>query len=337
MERGQVVFARDPGQCLRRPLLQGSLLESSRAVAEHIAWSKTVTNLLEVTVSHLGLIERMPAAQYFAIEALSNSGISTLMERSPRHYKLSFTEEARAHAREPSPQMLNGTLTHVAVLEPDELTRRYVVGPDVDKRSKEWKTFTAKAKDMGLEVITQLEREVAFEQAAAVRSVPLIADLLADGKPEVSCFWHEEVSLDGIKVKILCKARIDWVHMVGTDEEPAAVLFDLKTSGNAARSAFERSVANYNYHRQAMWYSRGFEAATGIKVVGFVFGVVESSWPFAATPCMIDDLAMERGQQECQDALQLAARCQYRNEWPGYPQDIQILSLPPWKLKEITA
>src|SRR4029453_14156164 len=220
-----MVLSRDVRQRSARPSLQGSLVASSRAVAEHVAWSRTMTNLMEVTVAHLGLIERMPAHQYFKIEALSNSGMTKLLERSPWHYKMSFSEEAESHVTAPSAQMFNGTLTHCAVLEPLEWPKRYVVGPEVDKRTKEWKAFVANTTTMGLEVVSQLEHDLAFAQAQAVRSVPLIADLLTDGKPEVSCFWHEEVDIDGEhKVKVLCKARIDWVHMVGTEAAPAAVL-----------------------------------------------------------------------------------------------------------------
>lgn len=288
--------------------------------------------ILSITLPHLGLIERMPSEQYFSIEALNNSGMTNLLERSPWHYKMSFAEDAVRHAVSPSLQMFNGTLTHCASLEPLEFPKRYVVGPDVDKRTKLWKQFREDWPEH--EVIDQLQYDSAWAQANAVRKIPLIDDILSSGKSEVSVFWNELVESAGKTIEVLCKARIDWVHMVGTSDAPAAILLDLKTTGNASQAAFERSIATFSYHRQCMWYSRGFTAATGIPVVGFVFALVESSYPYAATPCMLDDEAMTRGAAECGNALRLVAQCQQRNEWPSYPQDIQIFSLPPWKLKE---
>ena len=293
-----------------------------------------MNDVVNTTLTHLGMIENMPAMQYFSIAALSNSGMKHL-KHSPFHYKAMQSDEAARHSAAPSMQMFNGTLVHCATLEPGAFAVRYAIGPDVDKRTKEWKTFLASV-PAGVEVIDQQQLEVSHAQAKAIRSLPRVAEILEDGKPEVSLFWVEHVLLEpeGVTVEVLCKARLDWVRIVGTATAPAAIIFDLKTTSDASQQAFERSIATFGYHRQAMWYSRGFHAATGIPVVGFVFGLVESMYPYAATPCMLDDVAMERGAKECGDALKLVARCIHRNDWPSYPSDIQLFSLPAWALKE---
>jgi hypothetical protein len=220
--------------------------------------------------------------------------------------------------------MFNGTLVHCALLERADFDERYLCLPDgTNKRTKVYQEVEAAAIAQGkLAIITELQREQAFAQADALRTLPEVAQLLADGHPEVSAFWRDPVT------DTLCKCRPDWVSPVGYGK--GCVLLDVKTSGDASPEAFARSVVSFGYHTQASWYCAGYALASGLEVHGMVFAVVESEFPHACTPYMLDDEALRRARESIHAALVLHERCEREASWPGYPNTIQVLSLPRW-------
>jgi hypothetical protein len=265
-----------------------------------------------------GLVYGMVNADYHAVPALGASGLK-LLARSPAHYFGVMLDPARPQS-EPSPAMRAGTLAHCAILEPDELAARYVVKPEgVDLRTKDGKAWVA-AVTAGVEIMTAEQRETAIRQAAAVRALPEICDLLAGGKPEVSAFWTDAATGE------LCKCRPDWVATL----DEGVILVDVKTAQDASPAGFAKAVANFGYHRQAAWYVNGYEQASGRRVLGFVFAVVESNYPHAAAAYMLTDEDTERAGADNRRLLDLYVACKRANAWPGYPSAIQQLALPPW-------
>lgn len=269
------------------------------------------------TLMHLGLIEGMPAADYFAIEAMSSSGLRRF-KRSPWHYRAPFVLP-QEEVSKPSPQMIAGTLGHACLLEPERFERDYVIGPDTTKTSKVWKEFVAA--HPGCEVITLAQHEVASKQAISMRAHPEISKLLKRGKPEVSCFWRDA------QYNLPCKARLDWVHDLGDE---GALILDYKTTSDAGFESFSRSVANFGYHLQARWYMDGYEAATGREVVGYVLGVVESDFPYCVAMYMLDQSALDQAAREIQRVMARYAQCVESDRWPGYPVEPQLITLPSW-------
>ncbi len=261
----------------------------------------------------------VPNADYHAGPGLSHSGAKRL-RKSAYHYHALLNPTAPARA--PTPQMLNGTLVHCALLEPDLFFMRYVVAPELHKASNAYKDFAAKCVAGGLLPITQQQRDAAFDQAQALRSLPDIAQLMAGGAAEVSAFWRDPAH------DILCKCRPDWVSPVGYGK--GCVLLDVKTTSDATPQQFARSVANFEYHAQADWYCSGYELASGQQVHGMVFAVVESEYPYACCAYMLDDEAMRKGRQMNLTARATYALCEEAGAWPGYPDTIQVLSLPAW-------
>jgi hypothetical protein len=266
-----------------------------------------------------GVHRGMSNAAYQASDALSVSQVKRL-RRSPFHYRALLSPTAPQKA--PTPQMLNGTLTHCALLEPDAFPLRYVVGPDLNKNSNAWRAFIAE--HAAFEVIDQQAKDRAHAQADALRALPEVAELMAHGEAEVSAFWHEEVG----GVPVLCRCRPDWVsHKPGA---LGCVLLDVKTTTDASPEGFARACNTFDYHLQADWYCRGYELASGLRVHGMVFVVVESEFPFAAAAYMLSDRALELAHQQNRDALRTFARCQAAQSWPGYAQGIRVIDLPQW-------
>ena len=268
-----------------------------------------------------GIRHGLSNAAYHASGALSCSEVKRL-RKSPFHYHAHLTPTAPPKL--PTAAMLNGTLVHCALLEPAEFDKRYVVGPEVSKNSNAWKIF--KAEREGAEVITQVQRDAAFAQAANLRALPEVDSLMADGMPEVSAFWFEDDA--ELEAPVMCRCRPDWVGVVAYGT--GAVLIDVKTGTDASPEGFSRAVQNFSYHLQADWYCRGYAKAAGIDVHGMVFAVVENEFPYAAAAYMLSDAALIKARAANREALKKYAQCRAAQSWPGYAPGITVIDLPPW-------
>lgn len=266
----------------------------------------------------LGLVDGMPNADYHATSAIGASGIKRLAQ-SPAHF-FGATRHPERPASVPSAAMLAGTLAHCLILEPSTVATRYAVKPEgLDGRTKDGKAWIASVAP-GLEVVSVAQMAAAARQADAVRELPQVAELLSKGEAEVSAFWLDD------DTGTHCKCRPDWVSPAGD----GVILVDVKTTQDASPTGFARSVAKFGYHLQTEWYTRGYERASGLRVLGFVFAVVEADWPHAAAAYMLDDDAMTRAAAENRRLLSLYTDCAERNDWPAYGREIQPLSLPAW-------
>jgi exodeoxyribonuclease VIII len=263
--------------------------------------------------SHMtGLVYGLANSEYHSIPALSASGLK-LLAKTPFHYRNRPTKP-------PTSAMFAGTLAHCAILESSEFFSRYVIRPaEIDLRTKDGKAWMASV-PAGMEVITEEQARTARMQELAVHEMPAIAPLLAVGQPEVSAFWVDEQTGER------CKCRPDWVHTV----EGGVILLDVKTATDASPSGFQRAMWNFRYDLQAAWYSDGFEKASGVPVLAFVFVVVESDAPHAAAAYCLSDETMAAAREDNRRLLDLYAECKRTDTWPGYPTSIGILNRPAW-------
>jgi len=195
----------------------------------------------------------------------------------------------------------------------------------VIRSTKVWKEF--EAANAGKKCIKPGEYEAAMRQGESVRRLPEIRDALAAGHPEVSAFWIDPET--GVK----CRCRPDWVHPCG---DAGSILLDVKTYSDASPAEFRRQVARKRYHVQDAFYSDGFQRASGLEVLAFVFVAVETEWPYAANALMLDDLAKTTGRDLYRRDLDTYAECLRTGEWPGYSNQIEIISLPNWAISNLT-
>lgn len=269
-------------------------------------------------MEHIGLIHGMANEEYHSTPAVSNTVLSSIA-RSPAHcYALHVAEDRRKQAT--TPAFFAGTLAHCAILEPDALLERYMLKPEgLDLRTKAGKEWRD-ALPAGVLTIGADEYATALAQRDAVRAVPELAELLAEGVAEVSAFWRDD------ETGLQCKCRPDWVH---TLSDGRVILVDVKTTVDASPQQFSRSVWKYGYHRQAAWYSAGYARAAGVEVAGFVFAAVTSSHPFIGAAHTLDDDYMRIGQDECRRLLDEYADCKLTGRWPAFP-GMNLLSPPAW-------
>jgi hypothetical protein len=265
-----------------------------------------------VSNAHIGEVRDMPAAEYFAVDAMSNSAMKELA-RSPWHY-------INRVQRAPTAAMAAGTLAHTAILETAAIPARYAVRPaGLDLRTKEGKAWAESV--AGLEIITADQAAMAESQRQAVLAVPELAALLSSGYAEASVFWVDKAT------GVYCKARPDWVHPLS---DGRVILLDIKTTADESPAGFAKSVAAFGYHRQEAHYRAGFEAATGKEVAAFIFAAVTSAPPVLAVPYHLDDQASMQGAEEVAELLDLFAQCQRAGIWPPYGEGYQSISLPRW-------
>lgn len=269
-----------------------------------------------------GLHFDMDIDVYHGGAGISKTGLDS-MDANPAIYYARHLDPSRPPPRARAGQ-LEGSLAHCAILEPDQFDKRYKVGPDVSRATKEWKLFveTCAAK---LEIIKPDQYETAMRQAESVRRLPEIVDALAQGRPEVSAFWTDPETGE------LCRCRPDWVY---EPSETGVILLDVKTYSDASPEEFRRQVARKRYHVQDAFYSDGYGIASGKTVHGFIFLAVETEWPYAANALMLDDAGRDQGRRDYRRNLNTYAECRKTGIWPGYSEKIEIITLPNWAIKE---
>ena len=122
---------------------------------------------------------------------------------------------------------------------------------------------------------------------------------------------------------VRCRARFDWLT-------PEGLVLDLKTTQNASAAAFAKAVATFRYHVQHAWYLDGYHQATGDLPLGFIFIAVEKTPPYAVALYELDGEAADYGRLLARRDLARYATARDLDVWPGYPDEIQPLSLPRW-------
>jgi exodeoxyribonuclease VIII len=269
----------------------------------------------------LGVIHGMSIEQYHAGPGISKSGLDEIA-RSPAIYYARHIDPQRPAPVEKSGQM-EGSLAHCAILEPEELAKRYAVGPDVSRSTKVWKDFEANHADQVC--IKPAEYDAAMRQADSIRRLPEVRDALVRGHAEASAYWIDPVTGQ------LCRCRPDWVHPCGDNQ---TILLDVKTYSDASPREFRRQIARKRYHVQDAFYSDGYEHASKCDVLGFVFVAVETEWPYAACAVMLDDVGRDQGRRDYRRDLNTYADCCEKGVWPGYSDRIEIVSLPAWAINE---
>lgn len=282
-------------------------------------------------------VHTMEFSDYLKAEGVNNSLLKD-MARSPAHCWAMHHAQNRPE-RKQRPWMITGPLAHCAVLEPDAMAARYLVVPDDAPRRPSsaqwnakkpspdsvaamawWTEFNARAQ--GRQIITAEQYATAQGQLSGIKAHPQLRQWLESGRSELSVFWTDPAT------GLPCKARPDfWVHDL---PDGRALLLDLKTCQSAEPHAFARTIANFGYHRQAAWYSDGWQAATGQDVAGFVFAAIPSEYPFIAGAYQLCDEALIQGREECAELLQQYADCLASGYWPGHGDSVQTIELPGW-------
>jgi exodeoxyribonuclease VIII len=252
------------------------------------------------------IIDHLSNEEYHADPAVSASHLHQVA-RSGQHYWAKYVTKVPELPKSTA-AMTMGSLVHCAVLEPDELLKRYGACPP--RNTKAGKEAAAEMQSNGIEPVSESDLQQAQRMASAVRRHPYAAELLSAGKPETSIWW------DDPETGLRCKCRPDWIN--------GRTCIDLKTTTDASPKGFAKSVASFRYHVQMAHY-----LAAGL-FDQFVFIAVEKEPPYAVACYELDADAFAEGQRLRVRDLQRIANCRAMAAWPGYGDELQTISLPGW-------
>jgi hypothetical protein len=147
------------------------------------------------------------------------------------------------------------------------------------------------------------------------------------GKPEQSIFWFDE------EFGIWRRARLDWLP--NPTSNGRLICIDYKSAVSAEPGAFSRTVANFGYHMQDAFYLDAVQAVgLGDEDTAFLFVVQEKTPPYLVTVVELDARAIQVGRERNRRALEIFRDCQQSGIWPGYSNEIELISLPNWALRQ---
>jgi exodeoxyribonuclease VIII len=268
------------------------------------------------------IILDQPPETYFASEGVSKHDLD-LVNISPAHYR-----SAKSTPRdEATPAMKIGTLVHTAILEPHRFEESYILAPDADRRTKDgkasWEAVESAARELGKIVIkpSELENIKGMKESVfAHRSGS--AAIKAGGLIEASLYATHE---NGVRLR----GRPDLISK-------GNAIIDVKTcaKGAGGKAEFAKSVANFRYDVQAAFYL-DLAALVGMPKEAFVFLVVEKEAPFAVAVYQLDTESVEAGRQQYLRNLTMLSECMSFDEWPAYSSEVEVISLPKWKLNQL--
>lgn len=217
-----------------------------------------------------------------------------------------------------------GKTFHTCILEP-KVWKLFERRPDsIDMRTKAglaYKEQMARDAEMGIE---HIEPDL-YDRCMAARSEllthPEVEKLYGGMVAESSYFTTHKPT--GLKLK----ARLDAIH------EASSTIIDLKTTKDAM--AFEKSVFEYKYYRQAAFYIAMMEKMTGRKWT-YQWWAIETQAPFVHAVYEPDALSLEIARFEIEDLLHKFKKCRETGVYPGLSHEIKKLSLPNWYLQKPT-
>jgi len=255
--------------------------------------------------------------QYHADTAYHSHSMLSIFGQSRRKFQRRFVSKFDPPTP-PTPQMMLGTLTHLALLEPSRYAAEVVGSPKFDRRTKQGKADAEAFEAASVGKLTCNDEQAAIIKAimANVADSPKAKQLLwMTGPVEQSIRWQDSAT------GLLCKCRPDKLTDVA--------IVDVKTSRDPSPAGFSRAAADLGYHRQARWYQRGLESLG--KHLPFVFVVVGTESPHQVAAYQLDDDAMTLAENQINTRTRQLRDCYKHQDWrEPWEKQVTTIALPKW-------
>lgn len=272
-------------------------------------------------------VYQLPPAVYHADPvpdgSLSHSGARLLLPPScPALYSY-----RREHPPEPTREFDLGHAAHRVLLGAGNELQVIDAPNYLTKAAKEAKQAAYAADRIP---VLQHQYEQVLEMAAAVHAHPHAGLLFRGGQPEQALFWRDRTYPD-----VWRRALLDYLP-----EPPPAgrrmLIPEYKTAKSAEQSAIERAMWDYGYHIQAGWYPDAVTTLGLAERAVLVLVVQEKTPPYLVTVAEPDAPSVRVGRLQAREAIEVYRQCRASGRWPGYADDVTLVSLPPWAQRQFT-
>lgn len=274
---------------------------------------------MPTTLPQPGVHRQVPFNEYLRWPAVSKHDLD-LVNRSPRHY-----QAAKLTPTETTPAMAFGSAAHTWILEPEKAPLEIAVRPNYDRRTKAGKEMAAEfdAGAFGKTIITEEDARHLAAMSAAVNQHKIAAKLIDDAIAiEASVLWQDE------RTKAMCRCRPD---IIGKD-----YVVDLKTTYDASKDGFAKSVHKYRYQVQAAYYLDACMALNELPPESaFIFIAVEKKPPYGVAVYTLTKEDLDRGRFQYEKDLTRYAHCMQTGHWFGYSESINYIELPSYARNQI--
>lgn len=292
-------------------------------------------------IPSVGVHFNVPESDYHDLwDAASNSRLK-IIKRSPAHLQAAIEQGSKdTEAKQ------IGKAIHVAILEPDSFSSRYVVAGQCEATKKgdgnrctlNGLVLSAKSgwlcgthskgsgpSDATRTVISQAGYEVASKVRDSVHAHQSAHQLLTfEGQSELTLVWNDPDT--GLR----CKARVDRQ----TTLIPGGAFADVKSTQDASEDAFAIAIYKYWYHTQGAHYLEGAQVLD-LPVAHFVNIAVEKEPPYAVGLYRLREDTILHGANQLRPLKLLYARCLESGKWPAYSEDVVDIALPEWAARRI--
>jgi hypothetical protein len=229
-------------------------------------------------------ISMIPGTDYFADHSAVSQSMLKVFARRRRLYEAYYVTHSLPEPSETDP-MRKGTAVHTALLEPERFDDLLVTFPpeilakNGAVSTAEAKAFRERHESAGKVVLKEADAANVRAMAESVRRVcGRWLDLPAI--KERAIYWTDDVT--GLRLKM----RLDWLIRRQT-----AIVFDLKTTGDASPAAFRKRIEQNGYWMQDAHYREGIKRELGAEKVEFYFIAVEDEEPHACAIYSLDPAA----------------------------------------------
>jgi exodeoxyribonuclease VIII len=155
--------------------------------------------------------------------------------------------------------------------------------------------------------------------ASAIQELSAYKEMVAEPTiAEVTFCWND------LEFDLPCKVRPDLTTL------SYLTIGDFKSAANPTHGAFQAAAYRYHYYVSAAFTFDGVYAVTGIKPRRYLYLVGQSTSPHLAAAYEVTEDELALGRAFVRRNLRRLRECLDSGQWPGLPDAITPLGLPPW-------
>lgn len=276
--------------------------------------------------------EEIKVEDYHADKSAVNSSSLKKMIKSP----LAFHESFYGEKKEPTEAMKYGTMAHMAILQGEEFTKRYVVMPEFESKTADGKPSDSKntkyykdqveswrsslSEDSIL--VTQDELAKLLGMVNSIKNHKEAMAILSEGKPELAGYWRDS------DTGILCRMQADFVSF------NLGALVDVKTTSDCSESMFKKTIENYEYAFQLIMYAEGIKHITGKKPEYMVWIAIENIAPYEVRVYQMSPQYEEIGRYQYRLAMNKLKQCIDSGAFESGQKEIEVIEPNRWYLQQ---